>query len=198
MRRGRPTFVTLRESSLICNSMCCSNKSTHASERRIGGKICEAEPADSGAAAERLSNFQLMMDRRNFVLSLAGFAAAAGYPRRLKTKSLPTFVDVSSKSGIHFRHQSSRHESKVSARIDGRGRGRCSITTMMATRICSRNRRKVFRSDAKRRIPGQIRPALLEPLYRHNRDGTFTDVTEKSRLARFFVRDGCSYGRLRQ
>src|SRR5690242_8128902 len=62
-----------------------------------------------------------MMDRRNFVLSLAGCAAARWLPQAAKPKVLPTFIDVSSKSGVRFRHQSSRTSQKYLPESMGAG-----------------------------------------------------------------------------
>jgi enediyne biosynthesis protein E4 len=62
-----------------------------------------------------------MMDRRTFVLSLAGCAAGRWLSQTAKTKSLPTFIDASSKSGVHFRHQSSRTSQKYLPESMGAG-----------------------------------------------------------------------------
>jgi len=62
-----------------------------------------------------------MIDRRHFVLSLAGCAATRWLPQVAKPKPLPTFIDVSSKSGVHFRHQASRTSQKYLPESMGAG-----------------------------------------------------------------------------
>src|SRR5258708_12327209 len=63
----------------------------------------------------------MMMDRRSFLLSLAAGALARPLAQAAKHKPLPYFVDATSKSGIHFRHQASRTSQKYLPESMGAG-----------------------------------------------------------------------------
>jgi len=81
----------------------------------MADKYAKLEPADSGAAAERLSNFQSMMDRRNFVLSLAGCAAGHWLPQMAKNKTAAHLHRCQLEVERSLSTSGQPHESKVSA-----------------------------------------------------------------------------------
>ena len=62
-----------------------------------------------------------MTNRRSFVLGLAACAAPRWLPQVAKPKPLHSFIDVTSKSGVHFRHQSSSMSQKYLPESMGAG-----------------------------------------------------------------------------
>jgi enediyne biosynthesis protein E4 len=123
-----------------------------------------------------------MMDRRNFVLSLAGCAAARWLPQAAKPKALPTFIDVSSKSGVHFRHQSSRTGQKYLPESMGAGVAIFDYDNDGYQDLFFVNGARLLDPMPTGATPDKSDPRFWNRLYRNNRDGTFTDVTEKAGL----------------
>jgi enediyne biosynthesis protein E4 len=123
-----------------------------------------------------------MMDRRNFVLSLAGCAAARWLPQAGKPKALPTFIDVSSKSGVHFRHQSSRTGQKYLPESMGAGVAMFDYDNDGYQDLFFVNGARLLDPMPTGASPDKSDPRFWNRLYRNNRDGTFTDVTEKAGL----------------
>jgi len=123
-----------------------------------------------------------MMDRRNFVLSLAGCAAARWLPQAAKPKPLPTFIDVSSKSGIHFRHQASRTSQKYLPESMGAGVAMFDYDNDGYQDLFFVNGAKLLDPMPSGASPDKSDPRFWNRLYRNNKDGTFTDVTEKAGL----------------
>src|SRR5258707_14897177 len=123
-----------------------------------------------------------MIDRRHFVLSLAGCAAARWLPQATKSKPLPTFIDVSSKSGVHFRHQASRTSQKYLPESMGAGVAMFDYDNDGYLDLFFVNGAKLLDPMANGSSPDKSDPRFWNRLYRNNKDGTFTDVTEKAGL----------------
>ncbi len=129
-----------------------------------------------------------MIDRRSFVLRLAGCAAARWLPQVVKPKALPTFIDVSSKSGVHFRHQSSRTSQKYLPESMGAGVAMFDYDNDGYQDLFFVNGARLLDPMSSGASPDKSDPRFWDRLYRNNRDGTFTDVTEIAGLR------GSSYG----
>src|SRR6266851_9400764 len=123
-----------------------------------------------------------MMDRRYFALGLAWCAAARWLPQVAKPKPLPTFLDVSSKSGVHFRHQPSRTSQKYLPESMGAGVAMFDYDNDGYQDLFFVNGAKLLDPMAKGVSPDKADPRFWNRLYRNNRDGTFTDVTESAGL----------------
>jgi hypothetical protein len=121
-----------------------------------------------------------MMDRRNFALSLAGCAAARWLFQVAKTKPLPTFIDVSSKSRIHFRHQSSRTSQKYLPESMGAGVAMFDYDNDGYQDLFFVNGARLLDPMPNGTSPDKSDSRFWNRLYRNNKDGTFTDVTEKA------------------
>jgi len=129
-----------------------------------------------------------MMDRRYFALGLAWCAAARWLPQVAKPKPLPTFLDVSSKSGVHFRHQPSRTSQKYLPESMGAGVAMFDYNNDGYQDLFFVNGARLLDPMPSGASPDKSDPRFWDRLYRNNRDGTFTDVTEKAGLR------GSSYG----
>jgi enediyne biosynthesis protein E4 len=120
------------------------------------------------------------VNRRSFLLGLAGAASASALP--LGLFSVPTLetssvgfrlVDVTTSAGIQFRHNSGAYGGKLLPETLGSG---CAFLD--------------YDGDGWQDIllingmdwPGHKRQASTLQLYHNNRDGTFTDVTRKAGL----------------
>lgn len=123
-----------------------------------------------------------MMDRRYFMLGLAGCAAARCLPQIGKPKSLPTFVDVSSKSGVRFRHQSSRTSQKYLPESMGAGVAMFDYDNDGYQDLFFVNGARLLDPMPNGASPNKSDPRFWDRLYRNNGDDTFTDVTEKAGL----------------
>ena len=120
------------------------------------------------------------MNRRSFLLGIAGAASASVLPLELFAGSAPEtlspgfrLVDVTSSSGIQFLHNSGAYGGKLLPETLGSG---CAFLD--------------YDGDGWLDIllingmdwPGHKRQTSTLRLYRNNRDGTFTDVTHKAGL----------------
>src|SRR5437773_11926171 len=123
-----------------------------------------------------------MIDRRSFVLRLAGCAAARWLPQVVKPKALPTFIDVSSKSGVHFRHQSSRTSQKYLPESMGAGVAMFDYDNDGWLDLFFVNGAKILDPMPRGSSPDKSDPCFWNRMYHNNADGTFIDVTEKAGL----------------
>lgn len=124
------------------------------------------------------------MNRRSFLLGLAGLAAAngvragrhaedLGIPRAAEQQSPVQFADVTNTAGIHFHHNSGAYGGKLLPETLGSG---CAFLD--------------YDADGWQDIllingmdwPGHHRERTTLRLYRNNRNGTFTDVTRRAGL----------------
>jgi len=128
------------------------------------------------------------MDRRSFVLSLAAGAAARWLPQGAKLKPLPAFVDVTSKSGIRFRHHSSRTSQKYLPESMGAGVAMFDYDNDGYQDLFFVNGAKLLDPMPSGASPDKTDPRFWNRMYRNNKDGTFSDVTESAGLR------GSSYG----
>jgi len=130
----------------------------------------------------------MMMDRRSFLLSLAAGALARPLAQVAKPKPLPYFVDATSKSGIHFRHQASRTSQKYLPESMGAGVAMFDYDNNGYQDLFFVNGAKLLDPVPRGVSPDKSDPRFWNRMYRNNRDGTFTDVTESAGLR------GYSYG----
>ncbi len=122
------------------------------------------------------------MNRRSFLLSLLGARAFAQAPR------LPVFADVTARSGVNFECLSSRTSQKYLietmvggvAMFDYDGDGWPDLYFV--------NGAKLDDPMPPGKAPDKSDPKFWNRLYRNNRDGTFTDVTQRAGVR------GHSYG----
>ena len=120
------------------------------------------------------------MNRRSFLLALAGAASASALPLELLAGFVPEIsspgfrlVDVTSAAGIQFQHNSGAYGGKLLPETLGSG---CAFLD--------------YDRDGWQDIllvngmdwPAHKRQTSTLRLYRNNRDGTFTDVTRKAGL----------------
>src|SRR6202047_570767 len=129
-----------------------------------------------------------MIGRRYFALGLARCAAARWLPQLAKPKLLPTFIDISSKSGVHFRHQSSRTSQKYLPESMGAGVAMFDYDNDGYQDLFFVNGARLLDPMPSGVSPDKSDPRFWNRMYRNNRDGTFTDVTERAGLR------GSSYG----
>src|SRR3979490_580441 len=122
----------------------------------------------------------MMMDRRSFLLSLAAGALARPLAQAAKHKPLPYFVDATSKSGIHFRHQASRTSQKYLPESMGAGVAMFDYDNDSYLELVFLNDAKLLDPMANGSAPGNLGSRFRNRKYRNNKDGTFTDVTEKA------------------
>ena len=135
------------------------------------------------SANMRRTLFNLFVpSRREFLrfAGLAGLSAAAGFPS-LGGSALraapPVFEEIpSSVSGITWVHENAMSPEPLPARDDGPGRGVSRLTTTTAG----------WTSSWSTAAPADFytpKAPLKNALYKNNRDGTFTDVTDKAGVA---------------
>ena len=134
-------------------------------------------------------------DRRNF-LRLSGAALAATVPHlrapaqtapgaapaKGKILHLPTFADVTAKSGIHFHQQSSKTSRKYLIESMGGGVAMFDYNNDGLMDLFFVNGAALHDPMAPGAQPDKSDPRYWNRLYRNNGDGTFTDVTETAGL----------------
>jgi hypothetical protein len=143
---------------------------------------------------ENDTDSRMKIDRRTFLKLCAGAACpwpplfadaqmrGAGQPSKPIAPSLPTFADVTAKSGIRFRHQASKTSRKYLIESMGAGVAMFDYNNDGLLDLFFVNGaalRDPMPPDAK---PDKTDARYWNRLYRNNGDGTFTDVTEKAGL----------------
>jgi hypothetical protein len=132
----------------------------------------------------------LKIDRRSF-LSWA-LAATPGYKllSRATTKSapLPVFADVTAKSGIRFKQESSRTSQKYLPESMGGGVAMLDYNNDGHLDLFFVNGAQMQDPMPRGASPDKSNPRYWNRLYRNSGDGTFTDVTEAAGV------QGHSYG----
>jgi len=132
------------------------------------------------------------MNRRSF-LALA--LAAPGWRSVLSqiatnpaAPSSPTFVDVTAKSGIRFKHEASVTSQKYLPESMGAGAAMFDYNNDGLLDLFFVNGAKILDPMPNGQAPDKSDPRFWNRLYRNNGDGTFTDVTETAGVR------GHSYG----
>lgn len=134
------------------------------------------------------------IDRRRF-LALCSAAAgslrfpgfAAGQARAESKPSsgsaiLPTFADVTGKSGVHFHHQASKTSRKYLVESMGAGVAMFDYNNDGLLDLFFVNGAAIRDPMPAAAVPDKSDPRYWNRLYRNNGDGTFTDVTEAAGL----------------
>ncbi len=130
------------------------------------------------------------MDRRSFLLSvLAAIPAGKLFERALAHPGLsPLFEDVTAKSGIRFKHQSSRTGQKYLPESMGAGVAMLDYDNDGWLDLFFVNGARIEDPMPRAALPDKSDPSFWNRLYHNNRDGSFTDVTQTAGL------QGHSYG----
>src|SRR6266436_4244195 len=123
-----------------------------------------------------------MIDRRSFVMRLAGSVAARWLAQSARLRSRPSFVDVTSNAGVRFRHQSSRTSQKYLPESMGAGVAMFDYDNDGYQDLFFVNGARLLDPMPSGASPDKSDPRFWDRFYRNNRDGTFTDVTKKARV----------------
>src|SRR6266550_3947206 len=123
-----------------------------------------------------------MMDRRSFVLGLAGCVTARWLPQPAKPKPLPSFIDVTVRSGVRFRHQSSRTSQKYLPESMGAGVAMFDYDNDGYQDLFFVNGARLLDPMPSGASPDKSDSRFWNRMYRNNGDGTFTEVTEHAGL----------------
>jgi hypothetical protein len=120
----------------------------------------------------------LLTSRRRFLQNAAGVIAISGFPYVLRASADPIypFEEIPpEKSGIHWTHTAGKSQERFLPETTGPGCAFLDYDNDGWMDIYLVNSGKCDFYDPN--------PPLRNALYRNNRDGTFTDVTEKARVA---------------
>jgi hypothetical protein len=129
------------------------------------------------------------MNRRSFLTGAIASIPAGGLLTRMSAQSAAEmFEDTTLKSGIHFKEESSRTSEKYLPESMGGGVATFDYDNDGWLDLFFVNGAKLQDPMPKGAVPDKSDPRYWNRLYRNNRDGTFTDVTEKAGL------QGHSYG----
>ncbi len=125
------------------------------------------------------------------ILSVTTIVIAPGFlSARAAESPLPVFADVSDEAGIAFKH--SYGDVKMDNIVKASGGGAMFFDYdgdgWLDIYLCNGRYNPEICSNRGRNLRGQLRNAL----YRNNRDGTFTDMTEKAGVAGVNAAFGCS------
>ena len=92
------------------------------------------------------------------------------------------FEDITARSGIRFKHETSRTSRKYLPESMGAGVAMFDYDNDGWLDLFFVNGAKLQDPMARGAIPDKSEPRYWNRLYHNNRDGTFTDVTEKAGL----------------
>jgi hypothetical protein len=122
------------------------------------------------------------MDRRSFLLGALAMAPSAKLLRAVLADSLPEsiFEDVTAKSGIRFKHESSSTSQKYLPESMGGGVAVFDYDNDGWLDLFFVNGARLLDPMPRGATPDKSDPRFWNRLYKNNRDGTFTDVTEKA------------------
>src|SRR6202162_1391524 len=119
-----------------------------------------------------------MLNRRAFLLA----PFSLGLLGRLFARPLPVFADVTAKSGIRFKHEASRTSQKYLPESMGAGVAMFDYDNDGYLGFFFVNGARIRDPLAPGVAPDKCQPRFWSRLFHNNRDGTFTDVTEKANL----------------
>jgi hypothetical protein len=136
------------------------------------------------------------MDRRTFLLSALAMTPAAKLLRAILAPSDPgqIFEDVTTKSGIRFKQEASRTSQKYLPETMVGGVAMFDYDNDGWLDLFFVNGAKLLDPMPHGATPDKSDPRFWNRLYRNNRDGTFTDVTEKAGLQGHFYGMGVATG----
>jgi hypothetical protein len=127
------------------------------------------------------------INRRLFLLSALAVPASRLFGKVLLPPA-PLFEDITTSSGIRFRHESSRTSQKYLPESMGAGVAMLDYDNDGWLDLFFVNGARIQDPMPQGASPDKSDPRFWNRLYHNNRDGTFTDVTEAARL------QGHSYG----
>src|SRR5438552_13987748 len=123
------------------------------------------------------------MNRRSFLLSGLAAAPAIKLLGAMPASAIsPLFEDVTANSGIRFKHESSRTSQKYLPESMGAGVAMFDYDNDGWLDLFFANGAKILDPIPRGISPDKSDPRFWNRLYQNNRDGTFTDVTEKAGL----------------
>jgi hypothetical protein len=125
------------------------------------------------------------INRRSFLLTALAAAPAGkllGAMRAPATQPVIEFEDVTAKSGIRFQHQASRTSRKYLPESMGAGVAIFDYDNDGWLDLFFVNGAKLQDPMPRGSSPDKSDPRYWNRLYHNNRDGTFTDITEKAGL----------------
>ncbi len=124
------------------------------------------------------NRFSLLTSRRQFLKNAAGVLALSGFPYPVRASEDPIYPFeeiLPEKSGIHWTHTAGKSQERFLPETTGPGCAFLDYDNDGWMDIYLVNSGKCDFYDPN--------PPLRNALYHNNRDGTFTDVTEKARVA---------------
>jgi enediyne biosynthesis protein E4 len=122
------------------------------------------------------------INRRSFLLSALAAPAARLLGAMPASATPALFEDVTTKSGICFKHESSRTSQKYLPESMGAGVAMFDYDNDGWLDLFFVNGAKLQDPMPRSASPDKADPRYWNRLYRNNRDGTFTDVTERAGL----------------
>ena len=123
------------------------------------------------------------MDRRTFLLGALAAIPASKLSGSTAAQSVPQiFEDITAKSGIRFKQESSRTSQKYLPESMGGGVAMLDYDNDGWLDLFFVNGAKLLDPMPPGALPDKSDPRYWNRLYKNNRNGTFTDVTEKAGL----------------
>jgi hypothetical protein len=145
-----------------------------------------SEPPDTiqDRAAEDIHGISLLkMNRRSFLsLVLATPSLPSLFAQTAKEGNLPQFADVTTRSGVNFKHEASPTSEKYLPESMGAGVAMFDYDNDGYLDLFFVNGALIRDPMPQGADPDKSQPRFWNRLFRNNRDGTFTDVTEKANL----------------
>jgi enediyne biosynthesis protein E4 len=125
----------------------------------------------------------LKINRRSFLsLALATPSLRSIFAQTAKGTNLPQFADVTARSGVNFKHEASLTSEKYLPESMGAGVAMFDYDNDGYLDLFFVNGALLRDPMPRGAAPDKSQPRFWNRLYRNNRDGTFTDVTDKAGL----------------